>query len=133
MCCTCTVMARRHLGDWRQYVVVSRQFFHEHANLTDTPWFQKIADRLLEPYTDLAIAVSRSTAEFVVNARLIPKQRTRVVYLGAPVEEFSTPRTPEQRRHTREQLGLPVDLPVVGTVTRLMPSKGTSILLRRLV
>ena len=45
---------------------------HEHANLTDTPWFQKLADRLLEPYTDLAIAVSRSTAEFVVNARLIP-------------------------------------------------------------
>ena len=22
---------------------------HEHANLTDTPWFQKVADRLLEP------------------------------------------------------------------------------------
>jgi len=97
---------------------------HEHANLTDTPWFQKVADRLLEPYTDLAIAVSRSTADFVVNARLIPEQRTRVVYLGAPVEEFSKPRTPEQRHHTREQLGLPVDRPVVGTVTRLMPSKG---------
>ena len=97
---------------------------HEHANLTDTPWFQKIADRLLEPYTDLAIAVSRSTADFVVNARLIPEQRTRVVYLGAPVEEFSGPRTPEQRQDARKQLGLPVDQPVVGTVTRLMPSKG---------
>src|SRR5947208_9116620 len=31
---------------------------HEHANLTATPWFQKVADRLLEPYTDIAIAVS---------------------------------------------------------------------------
>ncbi len=97
---------------------------HEHANLTDTPWFQKVADRLLEPYTDLAIAVSRSTADFVVNARLIPEHRTRVVYLGAPVEEFSQARTSEQRCRTREQLGLPVDQPVVGTVTRLMPSKG---------
>ena len=97
---------------------------HEHANLTDTPWFQKVADRLLEPYTDLAIAVSRSTAEFVVNARLIPEHRTRVVYLGAPVEEFSQARTSEQRCRAREQLGLPVDQPVVGTVTRLMPSKG---------
>ena len=38
---------------------------HEHANLTDTPWFQKVADRLLEPYTDIAIAVSESTADFV--------------------------------------------------------------------
>ncbi len=38
---------------------------HEHANLTDTPWFQKVADRLLERYTDIAIAVSKSTADFV--------------------------------------------------------------------
>jgi len=29
---------------------------HEHANLTDTPWFQKIADTALEPVTDIAIA-----------------------------------------------------------------------------
>jgi hypothetical protein len=27
---------------------------HEHANLTDTPWFQKVVDRGLEPFTDLA-------------------------------------------------------------------------------
>ena len=39
---------------------------HEHANLTDTPWFQKIADRALEPCTDIAIAVSQSTADFVI-------------------------------------------------------------------
>src|SRR5438132_398203 len=39
---------------------------HEHANLTDTPWFQKVADKMLEPYTDIALAVSRSTAEFVI-------------------------------------------------------------------
>ena len=96
----------------------------EHANLTDTPWFQKIADRLLEPYTDLAIAVSRSTAEFVVKARLVPERRTRVVYLGAPVEEFAPARTPDERRATRASLGLPPEGPVVGTVTRLMPSKG---------
>jgi len=31
---------------------------HEHANLTDTPWFQKVADRTLEPFTDIALAVS---------------------------------------------------------------------------
>ncbi len=37
---------------------------HEHANLTTTPWFQKIADRLLEPATDIALAVSKSTADF---------------------------------------------------------------------
>jgi len=52
---------------------------HEHANLTDTPWFQKIADRALEPYTDIAIAVSQSTADFVVRARLVRPEKVKVV------------------------------------------------------
>ena len=66
---------------------------HEHANLTDTPWFQKVADRLLEPSTDLAIAVSKSTAEFVEHARLVRPEKIKVVYLGAPLEEFGRPRS----------------------------------------
>ena len=41
---------------------------HEHANLTATPWFQRIADRALEPFTDIALAVSQSTADFVIDA-----------------------------------------------------------------
>ena len=101
---------------------------HEHANLTDTPWFQKVADRLLAPYTDLAIAVSRSTAEFVTGARQVPRARTRIVYLGAPLEEFTASRAAEQVRKTRASLGLPAAGPVVGTVTRLMPAKGNRFL-----
>jgi glycosyltransferase involved in cell wall biosynthesis len=97
---------------------------HEHANLTDTPWFQKIADRFLAPYTDLALAVSRSTAEFVVRARLVSRERVRTVYLGVPLEEFSRVRTHEEILEARRALGVPFDALAVGTVTRLMPSKG---------
>lgn len=97
---------------------------HEHANLTDTPWFQKIADRALARYTDLAIAVSRSTAEFVVHARLIPPERTRVVYLGVPLEEFSRPRSAAEIAAARADLGIREGEIAAGTVTRLMPSKG---------
>src|SRR5690606_32285970 len=61
---------------------------HEHANLTSTPWFQKVADRLLEPFTDVALAVSESTARFVIDARLVRPERVKVVYLGAPLDEF---------------------------------------------
>ena len=71
---------------------------HEHANLTDTPWFQKIADRLLERYTDIAIAVSKSTADFVIKARLVQPEKVKVVYLGAPHEEFSRPRIGRRNR-----------------------------------
>jgi glycosyltransferase involved in cell wall biosynthesis len=74
--------------------------------------------------TDLAIAVSRSTAEFVIGARQVPRTRTRIVYLGAPLEDFARARTPEEVQAIRSSLGLPATGPVVGTVTRLMPSKG---------
>ncbi len=101
---------------------------HEHANLTDTPWFQKVADRALAPFTDIAIAVSRSTAEFTINARLIPAERTRVVYLGVPLEEFSRPRTADEIASARRALNIPAGVFAIGTVTRLMPSKGNEYL-----
>jgi len=101
---------------------------HEHANLTDTPWFQKIADRALAPYTDLAIAVSRTTAEFVVRARQMPADRTKVVYLGVPLDEFARSRTEEEVRAARAALGIAPGTFAVGTVTRLMPSKGNEYL-----
>jgi glycosyltransferase involved in cell wall biosynthesis len=101
---------------------------HEHANHGDTPWFQKIADRWLAPYTDIAIAVSESTAEFTTRARLIPPERTKVVYLGAPLDEFARPRSADEIAQARAALGIDADTLAVGTVTRLMPSKGNQYL-----
>jgi glycosyltransferase involved in cell wall biosynthesis len=101
---------------------------HEHANHTDTPWFQQVADRLLVPHTDLALAVSATTAEFTTRARLIPAERTKVVYLGAPLDEFARPRTTEEVAAARHALGIPDGTIAVGTVTRLMPSKGNEYL-----
>ena len=101
---------------------------HEHANLTDTPWFQKIADRLLERYTDIAIAVSKSTADFVVKARLVQPEKVKVVYLGAPHDEFSRPRSTDEIAAARRELGIAPDDFAIGTVTRLHDSKGNSYL-----
>jgi glycosyltransferase involved in cell wall biosynthesis len=96
---------------------------HEHANLTDTPWFQKIPDRLLDPSTDVAIAVSESTREFCIRARKLSPERVKKVYLGAPLDEFS-PFSPEAREKARASFGFAPDEKIVGTVTRLMESKG---------
>lgn len=101
---------------------------HEHANLTDTPWFQKVADRLLAPFTDIAIAVSNSTAEFVIGPRQIPADRVKVVYLGVPLEEFSRPRSAEEIAAARAELGIGPGEFAAGTVTRLHDSKGNSYL-----
>ena len=101
---------------------------HEHANLTDTPWFQKIADRFLAPSTDIAIAVSKSTAEFVIRARQMPSERVKVVYLGVPLEEFSRARSADEVDGARREMGVAPGEFVVGTVTRLHDSKGNSYL-----
>ncbi|MEO6213572.1 MAG: glycosyltransferase family 4 protein [Vicinamibacterales bacterium] len=102
---------------------------HEHANLTDTPWYQKMADAVLEPYTDIAIAVSNSTAEFLVNARQLPIDKVKTVYLGAPLDEFSRPRPAADVAAARLELGVgPTDY-AVGTVTRLHESKGNAYLI----
>jgi glycosyltransferase involved in cell wall biosynthesis len=101
---------------------------HEHANLTDTPWFQKVADVALEPATDIAIAVSQSTADFVIKARRIPPAKVKVVYLGVPLEEFSRPRPAGDVRAAREELGIAPDDFAIGTVTRLHESKGNTYL-----
>jgi glycosyltransferase involved in cell wall biosynthesis len=101
---------------------------HEHANLTSTPWFQKIADRALAPYTDLAIAVSKSTADFVEHARLVPPERIKVVYLGAPLDEFGRPRTHEELAAARAAIGAGPDDFAIGTITRLHDSKGNDYL-----
>jgi glycosyltransferase involved in cell wall biosynthesis len=101
---------------------------HEHANLTDTPWYQKVADTALEPFTDIALAVSQSTADFVVTARRIPARKVKVVYLGVPLEEFSRERSEEEIRAAREALGIAPGDFAIGTVTRLHESKGNSYL-----
>jgi glycosyltransferase involved in cell wall biosynthesis len=101
---------------------------HEHANLTDTPWFQKVADRLLEPYTDIALAVSESTAKFVRDARLVRPERIRIVYLGAPLDEFGRERTAAEIVEARQSMGVQAGTFAVGTVTRLHDSKGNQYL-----
>ncbi|MFB3853694.1 MAG: glycosyltransferase family 4 protein [Vicinamibacterales bacterium] len=101
---------------------------HEHANLTDTPWFQKVADRVLEPFTDIALAVSKSTAEFVVKARKVRPEKVRVVYLGAPVAEFAPLADRAEVESTRRELGIAPGDFAVGTVTRLHDSKGNEYL-----
>ncbi len=110
---------------WRRRLPV---VLHEHANLTKTPVYMRGVDWALAPYTDIAIAVSQSTADFVTRARMIPEARTKVVYLGAPLEEFARPRHTRDVQRAREALGVPPGTFAVGTVTRLMPSKGNDFL-----
>jgi glycosyltransferase involved in cell wall biosynthesis len=96
---------------------------HEHFADPRMPAYQGVADRLLSGLTDRAIAVSESTRDFLIRERHVPAARVRVLWNGAPLDEFA-PVAPEVARATRQSLGVAEDAVVVGTIGRLNEQKG---------
>ena len=101
----------------------ARLVLHEHFADPKMPAYQAVADRLLASLTDRAIAVSGSTRDFLVRERAVPADRVRLIYNGAPLDEFA-PTGPERGRRIRLELSLPVDAMVVGSIGRLNAQKG---------
>ena len=103
--------------------VGAKLVLHEHFADPRMPAYQALADRLLRHRTDGAIAVSRSTREFLVHERFVPEERVRLIWNGAPLDEFA-PVPRERALRVRRELGLPDDALVVGTIGRLNAQKG---------
>ncbi|HEV7501744.1 MAG TPA: glycosyltransferase, partial [Vicinamibacteria bacterium] len=96
---------------------------HEHFADPRMPGYQGLADRALASLTDRAIAVSASTRDFLVRERHVPPERVRLIWNGAPLDEFA-PVAPGVARETRRSLGVAEDALVVGTIGRLNEQKG---------
>ena len=105
-----------------------RLVLHEHFADPHMPAYQAVADRLLAPWTDAAIAVSDSTRRFLVEERHVPAARVRLIWNGAPLDEFAPVRA-ERAIAVRDGLGIPRDALVVGTIGRLNAQKGHRFLL----
>jgi glycosyltransferase involved in cell wall biosynthesis len=101
---------------------------HEHFADPAMPAYQGLADRALASLTDRAIAVSHSTREFLVRERFVPPDRVRLIWNGAPLDEFA-PAGPHRGRRVRRDLGLPEGALVVGSIGRLNAQKGHRFLL----
>ena len=96
---------------------------HEHFADPRMPRYQGWADRALRGLTHRAIAVSGSTRDFLVRERHVPASRVRVIWNGAPLDEFA-PVPREQALAVRRQLGLLDEQLVIGSVGRLSAQKG---------
>jgi glycosyltransferase involved in cell wall biosynthesis len=106
----------------------ARLVLHEHFADPRMPAYQALADRILRGRTDGAIAVSRSTRDFLVNERFVPEERVRIIWNGAPLDEFA-PAPRERARQVRRSLGIPEEALVFGTIGRLSAQKGHRFLL----
>jgi glycosyltransferase involved in cell wall biosynthesis len=106
-----------------------RIIVHEHTAFPTIPGYQQAADRLLARCADLGIAVSASTREFMIRRRAFRADRVRVVFNGAPLDEFRR-RGADASRSQRTGLGMAADDVVIGTVGRLDHQKGMTYFLQ---
>lgn len=102
---------------------------HEHGVDPNFPFSQRIADRTLSPFTDMAVAVSISVKDFLVKYRSVSAQKVRVVYNGAPTSDFSAA-DPALVAREKSALGISAGSPVIGTIGRLDTQKGITYLLK---
>jgi glycosyltransferase involved in cell wall biosynthesis len=101
---------------------------HEHFADPRMPAYQGLADRVLAPLVDRAIAVSGSTRDFLIRERHVPAERVALIWNGAPLDEFA-PAPAAIARRVRGDLGIPEDALVIGTVGRLSEQKAHHVLL----
>lgn len=101
---------------------------HEHFADPGMPGYQKVPDLMLRDLIGQAIAVSQSTADFLIRDRFVPEDRVSVVFNGAPLDEFA-PRPRDDGYALRAKLGLPLDARVITTIGRLNPQKGHATLI----
>ncbi len=96
---------------------------HGRANYRKTPLPMRPVEYILGPRTRYALAVSKSTADFMIKQRHIPEETVKVVYNGLPLEKISIIST-GKRREIREKHGITDSQTVIGIVGRIVSHKG---------
>ena len=95
----------------------------EHMVDKTIPWYQKLVDKLLAPFTFRGVAISNAVKDFMIKYRAINKNKMTVVYNTIPVEylsEFSD----DEKNQVRKKYNLPDKKIYVGIVGRLDEIKG---------
>ena len=101
---------------------------HEHVVDPYMPGYQVIVDKLQSFMNDKGIAVGEDVLDFMVDKRGVKRDIMEVVHNGAPMSDF---RRAEKHLadEVRAEFDIPLDAPVVGSVSRLDEQKGITYLL----
>ena len=92
------------------------------------PNYLKLADRLLAPGTQGAIAASPMVEQFLREKRKIDESKIQMMFHAIPPEKFEQVST-ERKTMLRRQLALDSETKVLGTVTKLGPQRGNELLI----
>ncbi len=87
-------------------------------------------NRLLTPFIDHFIAISQGMKQSLRLREKIPGNKITLIYNGVDVDAIS--KVSCNKTELRESLGIPPDIPVLGTVGRLAPEKQYPLLLKSL-
>jgi glycosyltransferase involved in cell wall biosynthesis len=94
-----------------------------YADRLRTRWLGRLAGR----YSKRFFCLSQDMAAAVKAYHIVPPGKVRVILNGIDTTCFQKP---EDTSNLREELGIPVSAPVIGTVSRLTPVKRHDVLLR---
>ena len=99
---------------------VHGQAFHEYEKAWKNCIY-KFSEWLAARVSDQIYAVAQAMIEQCVKARIAPREKYKVVYSGMDIEAFLNAR---RESSLREQLQIPPDARVIGTLARLFELKG---------
>jgi glycosyltransferase involved in cell wall biosynthesis len=85
-------------------------------------------DRFVCRQVDRTIAVSHSTARYLIEAKGLPVSKIHVIHNAVNAQRYS--RDPEAAHHLKHSLQIDADAPLLLVVGRLEPQKGHRILLQ---
>lgn len=84
-------------------------------------------ERLAEKCTHKLITVSKLNLEKAVNLKLAPRDKFINIYSGIRLEDFDDALYKDKIDSLKEQLGLPLNKKIIGTIGRLSPQKAPHI------
>lgn len=96
-----------------------------HSTYFEYKWKNILADRMLAPYTDHFVAVSRTAMSFTRNNVTIPEEKIAWIPNPVSAELFVNPTIPEEELdHFCTTWSIDRAAPIIGTIGRLSQEKG---------
>jgi glycosyltransferase involved in cell wall biosynthesis len=117
---------------WAKAERIPMRIAHSHASQDDKPstqarrYYRRLMKSWIERYATHGLAVSGSAASELFGKNWKADARVRVLHCGIDLQPFHQI---TKRDEVRKELGLPLDVPVVGHVGRFVPAKNHRFLL----